>query len=74
MKELTTLEDFCNFIENELGISMSNEQRKIYNEQKTFSLVNERNEMIDSYNAGRNSLITNKTAKEYIIEKYNELI
>lgn len=75
MKEETTLQDFCNFIEKEIGISMSNENWKIYHQQKQFALINERNQMVDAYYAGINAShsVRPKEGKDYLNEKYGEL-
>lgn len=56
LKDKTTLEDFCGFIENELCLPMTTEQRKIYNEQKAVSLINERKEIDELRQAIRDTL------------------
>lgn len=45
-KEETTLFDFCNFLEKELKITLTNEQWKIYYEQKKVSLKSEENDIM----------------------------
>ena len=49
---MTTLFDFCNFIESELKITLSENQWKIYRETKKVSLNNEREEILNTFVAG----------------------
>ena len=48
----TTLFDFCNFIEKELKITLTNEQWKIYREKKESSLNGERADLEDAFVSG----------------------
>ena len=75
----TELTNFCNFLENELRIELTEAQKQMYQEQKSFALVNERNQLVEAYYAGTSQfdnaakIINPKTPKDYVIETYGTL-